>query len=136
MPHSGEPLLPTIEMAKMNLKMTSICLLFFVSTLGCSTGITTESIQQRWLPFLADGKTKKIVVLSRLGRPSAEFQKGRIITYRLQMDHKDVLRPVSQGLDEFVIDRRLYGVKPMFSLVLIFDDDEILRQHSLVKFMP
>lgn len=136
MPHSGEPLLPTIEMAKMNLKMTSICLLFFVSTLGCSTGVTTESIQQRWLPFLADGQTKKIVVLSRLGRPSAEFQKGRIITYRLQMDHKDVLRPVSQGLDEFVIDRRLYGVKPMFSLVLIFDDDEILRQHSLVNIMP
>ena len=136
MPHSGEPLLPTIEMAKMNLKMTSICLLFFVSTLGCSTGVTTESIQQRWLPFLADGKTKKIVVLSRLGRPSAEFQKGRIITYRLQMDHKDVLRPVSQGLDEFVIDRRLYGVKPMYSLVLIFDDDEILRRHSLVKIMP
>lgn len=136
MPHSEEPLLPAIEMAKMNLKMTSICLLFFVSTLGCSTGVSTESIQQRWLPFLADGKTKKIVVLSRLGRPSAEFQKGRIITYRLQMDHKDVLRPVSQGLDEFVIDRRLYGVKPMYSLVLIFDDDEILRQHSLVNIMP
>jgi len=123
-------------MTKMNIKRTSICLLFFVFTLGCSTGGTTESIQQRWLPFLADGKTKKIVVLSRLGRPSAEFQKGRIFTYRLQKDHKDVLRPVSQGLDEFVIDRRLYGVKPMYSLVLIFDNDEILRRHSLVNIMP
>ena len=134
-PVRGIPL-PAIEMAKLTSKRTSICGLFFVVTLGCSTGVTNESIQQRWLPFLDDGETKKIVVLSRLGRPSAQFQKGRILTYRLQMDHNDVLRPVSQGLDEFVIDRRLYGVKPMYSLVLIFDDDEILRRHSLVNILP
>ena len=95
-----------------------------------------DALNDRWLPFLEDGATKKLVILSRLGRPSAQFQKGRIFTYRLQMDHQNVLRAVSQDLDEFVIDRKLYGEDPMYSLVLIFDNDDILKQHRLVEVLP
>jgi len=120
----------------MELRGTTICLFFFALTLGCSPGLTSEKIEQRWLPFLEDGETKKIVILSRLGKPSAQFQRGRILTYRLQTDHRGILRPVSQGLEEFVIDKRLYDVKPMYSLVLIFDEKEILRRHSLVSVVP
>lgn len=120
----------------MNLKSTAIILFFLSYAMGCATGRGTEALHDGWLSFLEDGKTKKIVVLSRLGRPSARFQKERIFTYRLQMDHQDFLRPVSQGLDEFVIDRKLYGEKPMYSLVLIFDDDDILKQHRLIEILP
>ncbi len=125
-----------VQMTKMDLKGTSFCLFLFALTLGCSAGVTSEQTGQRWLYFLADGETKKIVIISRLGKPSAQFQGGRILTYRLKIDHKGVLRPVSQSLEEFVIDRKLYDVNSMYSLVLIFDEKEILRRHSLVNIIP
>jgi hypothetical protein len=120
----------------MDLKGTSICLFLFALTLGCSPEVTSEQTEQRWLYFLADGETKKIVIISRLGKPSAQFQGGRILTYRLKIDHKGVLRPVSQSLEEFFIDRKLFDVNSMYSLVLIFDEKEILRRHSLVNIIP
>ncbi|NIO08634.1 MAG: hypothetical protein GTO40_11740 [Deltaproteobacteria bacterium] len=120
----------------MSLKSSLFIAFLLVFAQACSTKSPTDTLRSQWLPFLEDGKTSRIVVLSRLGRPSSRLEKGRILTYRLQMDHQDILRPVSQGLEEFVIDRKLYGEHPMYSLVLIFDDNDVVRKHSLVEILP
>jgi hypothetical protein len=47
------------------------------------TFVSEPYIHERWLPFLADGKTARSELIQRLGEPTSRFQGGAILGYRL-----------------------------------------------------
>jgi len=47
------------------------------------TFVSEPYVRERWLPFLADGKTARSELIQRLGEPTARFQSGAILGYRL-----------------------------------------------------
>jgi len=110
----------------------SICfgLLAAVLASGCTS---TKFEGRQVLPdSLADGQTTREDVLLTLGQPSARFEDGRILTYRLGHN------PGNNGYQVFQRDPAI----PMgwstwstadHSLVLVFDDEGVLRRHSFVK---
>jgi hypothetical protein len=63
--------------------------MMFGSLLACAHENLDESfvsepyVRERWLPFLADGKTEKREIIQRLGEPTSIFQNGAILGYRL-----------------------------------------------------
>ena len=68
-----------------------VLLLFIMlgSLFACATEPLDETfvsepyVKERWLPFLADGKTEKNGIIQRLGEPTSSFQNGAILGYRL-----------------------------------------------------
>ena len=94
-----------------------------------TTSPPVEKIAEKaFLEFLEDGKASKQMVILKLGQPSGTFEGEKIVTYRIGKDE--------QGY--FVVDRQ--GSTPVpggwtgakFSLVLIFDEHNVLQKHSLV----
>lgn len=83
------------------------------------------------LDFITDGQTTKQEIIVKLGEPSGRFESEKILTYRLRA------APKSDGY--YVVQRETTtsGLPTWslanFSLVLVFDDANVLRQHSLVK---
>ena len=103
-------------------------LLFLLA--GCATtSPPAEKIAEKaFLEFLEDGKASKQAVILKLGQPSGTFEGEKIVTYRIGKD--------DQGY--FVVDRQRTALAltnwtgTRFSLVLIFDEHNILQKHSLV----
>ncbi|MEN6483944.1 MAG: hypothetical protein ABFD98_03580 [Syntrophobacteraceae bacterium] len=93
---------------------------------GCAT--TGPPSSKTLLDFLTDGATSKEDVLLQLGQASGTFESERILTYRIGKDDTGY----------FLLDRLnrpdLRGTWAMasHSLVLVFDENNILRRHSLV----
>jgi len=83
------------------------------------------------LNFLADGKTTKEEVLVQLGQPSGKFEQEKILTYQLGYE--------SGNNGYYVVERESsWNNEPVwlntqYSLVLVFDGQNILRRHSLVE---
>jgi len=78
------------------------------------------------LSFLKDGQTTKKEVRSKLeSSPSAQFEDGRIFTYRLDGKYQAVQRPSGQSPTPWH--------RAQYSLVLVFDAAGILQRHSLVR---
>jgi len=75
------------------------------------------------LTFLQDGVTTREDVYLKLAEPSAVWEGGRILTY--QLDHNN------QGY--VPMRRREAAWTAKYSLVLSFDQQGILRRHSLVR---
>jgi len=97
---------------------------------GCATSQPLKGNAN--LPdFLADGKTSRAEVALKLGQPSGRFERENILTYRLGFE------PKNKG--HFVVEReaRPEGwptwLHARYSLVLVFDDNGVLRKHSLVE---
>jgi hypothetical protein len=87
---------------------------------GCAS---TSIGKQNLLDFLQDGTTTREEVMLHLAEPSATFEGGRILTYRLDRDEGGYT---------------LMGTKSArwsgkFSLVLAFDEKGVLRRHALVR---
>jgi hypothetical protein len=76
--------------------------------------VSDTAYLQTWYPFLREGKTTKAEIESKLGKPSQQFENGRIWTYRL-------------------IGGQMVYENPQYSLVLVFDDKDILNQHRLIR---
>jgi hypothetical protein len=97
------------------------------------TGCTTTPVKGRadLLAFLVDGTTTRETVLLQLGQPSGRFEHEKILTYRLGYEEKTkhywlVERENSPtGWPTWLAAR--------FSLVLVFDEQGVLRKHSLVE---
>ena len=97
---------------------------------GCATtGPPAEKIAEKaFLEVLEDGKTPKQMVMLKLGQPSGTFEGERIFTYRIGKDETGY----------FMLDRPTgapvrYGwTETKFSLVLIFDENNVLQKHSMV----
>ena len=70
----------------------------FASVFACAHGNLDETfvsapyVQERWLPFVVDGKTERKEIIQRLGEPTSSFQSGTIFGYRLILveDGRDI----------------------------------------------
>ncbi|WP_155836970.1 hypothetical protein [Paraburkholderia mimosarum] len=85
------------------------------------------------LDFLGDGTTTRETALLKLGEPSGTFDRDRILTYRIGIP-KDggyfLLHPHAAGT------AYNWSAEPgvsLYSLVLVFDEKNILVKHSLVR---
>ena len=97
-----------------------LCMLLIQTLTGCAT----EPIGNRQLlDFLQDGKTSREEVILHLAEPSASFEGGRIVTYRLDED--------TGGYT--IRNAKSDGWSEKFSLVLSFDEHGVLHKHSLVR---
>jgi len=85
--------------------------------------VVDESIQQKWLPFIEDGKTTKDDVLLKLGTPSRQFEDGMILTYHMTFTREEGFRVDSER--QFI-----------YNLVLVFDERNILQKHRMLKIQP
>jgi hypothetical protein len=107
----------------------SFVLVLALMLIGCAT--TQIKGHTDLLNFIADGKTTKEEILLKLGQPSGKFKDEKILTYRLGFD--------SRNGGYYVVEREFdsFGepvwIKSKYSLVLIFDGQNILRKHSLVE---
>ncbi len=52
--------------------------------------IVNKETEAKWVSYLEDGRTTKQQVLLRLGLPSAQFERERILTYRMKLSKKEV----------------------------------------------
>src|SRR5215813_5832245 len=108
----------------------SIPLLFFLLVTGCAT---TPFGQQDLLAFLQEGTTRKDEVLLKLGEPAGKFQNEEILTYRLGKDQGGYFLA---GAPAAGVSQGAFGLNPWFqSLVLVFNDQGILRKYSLVELL-
>jgi len=87
----------------------------------------------RQLGFLVRGVTRREEALLRLGLPSAWFDGERILTFRLATHKQKVLVMPREMAPE---DPRFLNWEedwPGFSLVLVFDNDGVLRDYRVVE---
>ncbi len=89
--------------------------------LGCSAPppssvlyVSDTAYLNKRYSFLQDGKTTKAQVESELGKPSQQFENGRLWTYQLTGGWKAYWNP-------------------QHSLVLVFDNSDVLREHRMIK---
>jgi hypothetical protein len=104
---------------------------------GCAA--TQQVVDKEVYPqfdFLKEGVTTKEEVLLKLGIPAAQFEGERILLYRLREREKEglVVIPPELGYK----DARLAPVRSPwgagnYSLVLVFDEKNVLRKQSLIK---
>ncbi len=90
------------------------------------------------LSFIADGKTSKQTAILKLGQPSGTFEQERIVTYRIA-GRKGKQQKKGYFLLDLYTDTGTGGFveswsDAKFNLVLIFDENNVLQQHSLVQF--
>lgn len=94
--------------------------LIFLTVVGCAS---TPVGNKQLLSFLQDGVTTREEIYLRLAEPSATFEGGRILTYRLDEDGSG-----------YVLSKRVgRGFTGKYSLVLAIDEKGVLRRHSLVR---
>ena len=91
---------------------------------GCATTVTLPA-DPHLLDFLRDGQSTIEAVVLKLGQPSAVLASGHVLTYRLgqEKDRGYFLREAAAT--------NWFELK--FSLVLVFDESEVLQRHSLVE---
>ena len=97
------------------------------------TGCATPPVRGRadLLAFLVDGTTTRQTVLLQLGEPSGRFEHEKILTYRLGYD---------EGTKHYWLVERENDptgwptwLRAQYSLVLVFDEQGVLRKHSRVE---
>ena len=97
---------------------------------GCATTPPPLKGSPDLLKFLEDGKTTRSEAIITLGQPSGRFESEKILTYRLGFELRN------NGY--YLVEREMVAsgwptwTVAKFSLVLVFDDDGIMRKHSLV----
>ncbi len=99
---------------------------------GCATrhppGISPDPTL---LEFLKEGSTRRTEVVNRLGAPSTLFEQDRVLTYRVAGDPKKGLWIRERVWDHYSqLNAGWIGVN--YSLVLVFDENGLLRRQSLV----
>lgn len=98
--------------------------------------IANESIQQKWLPFIEDGKTTKEEVVLKLGIPSGQFEGERILVYKMSFVEKEGFKVVSRYINIYS-NPRFHGRDiSEYNLVLVFDKRNVLQRHSLLSIKP
>ena len=112
-------------MLQMRVKLSTTVGCFLVAFLaGCATTPCVEG-DKVLLDFIENGKTTKEMVRLKLGYRYRIYQGGKIITYQIAGN---------KGDGYCVVDTRVLGLSETdYSLVLVFDNENVLRKHSLVK---
>ena len=114
-------------------------LLFFLALFLAGCAATQQFANKEAHPqldFLKEGVTTKEEVLIKLGIPAAQFEGERILLYRLRERQKEGLAVIPPELG--YRDARLAPVRSSwgpgdYSLVLVFDEKNMLRKQSLIK---
>jgi len=116
----------------LNTRMKRAAYLLLLLT-SCSSAYSRQA-DKTLLDFLEDGKTTKEMVILKLGAPSGVFEQERIISYHLgkTKDGYFVLDRIAEGRLEKEPWLHLV-IEGTFSLVLIFDENNILQKHSPVQ---
>ena len=91
---------------------------------GCATP-TAPMGDPHLLDGLRDGRATKEAIVLKFGQPSAVLESGRILTYRLGGEAEGGYFIREAGSTNWVALK--------FSLVLVFDQNEILQRHALVQ---
>jgi hypothetical protein len=117
------------------MKLTVYALLLLA---GCATSVSRQA-NKTLLDFLEDGKTTREMVGLKLGPPRYGVWPGTIegektIFYRLGRTNEGyfILDPKTEEYMQMGI-AWLIKVEGPFSLVLIFDGKNVLKNHSLVQ---
>jgi hypothetical protein len=119
-----------------------ICLImFFLLANSCTNKayVADADFEQTYIPFIKDQNITKEEVIMRLGEPIWIFEEGRIYTYRLHLDNKGNVKPIvaeKSTADRSFSEYFAYNYKRQYSLVLVFDEKDVLEKHSLVRVVP
>jgi len=114
-------------------------LFVFLFTACAHIRVVDESIQQKWLPFIEDGKTTKDEVLLKLGNPSGQFEGGRILTYTMTFSEE---KGFQVNYERTFISHgpwpcyKLSVSKAEYNLILVFNENNTLSKHNLLKVSP
>ena len=124
---------------------------FTALLLGCSSPETRrvdDGVAVSGFPFLHDGKITRGEILDRLGQPASYFEDGMVVIYWLREGEHGELEVVPRNATAI----RLHNYDTLvflgstneprqpqkdsgtgyYNLVLVFDDNDILAEHSLV----
>jgi hypothetical protein len=100
---------------------------------ACSTDRETRVPQAtvaREIPDLVEGKTTRDDLVLRFGPPTAEFEAGRIFTWRLVAGRHGIAPALTGGGHDFAGGSSWRQAR--FSLVAVFDPHAVVRRFSLV----
>ena len=123
-------------------RATALFLLAALSA-GCAHPYTTAEVNRTWLKFVQDNSTTRQQVVAAFGEPTASFEKGRIVTYRLigplapQTD--DVFFTPLEKIPPTVahspepLDEVSWSARLEWSLVLVYDGQQVVRRHSVIR---
>lgn len=90
--------------------------------LGCETARVVPSAEiVKQEGFIVEGKTRKQEVLDRFGPAQSTFESGALLIYHVQLDER--------GRINLRRDKRFR----CDAYVLVFDSNDVLERHSLVK---
>ena len=107
------------------LRVTLQCIVSLSIVMGCLGGCVTArkvdpSTMSKYEGFIHDGKTTKQEVLDRLGPAQSGYEGGRILIYHVYL----------QDDGRMTLDKK----GTCHACVLVFDADNVLERHSLVKY--
>lgn len=107
---------------------------------GCSNKlmVADELFIEKNMPYIRDGNMTRQDVLLKLGEPNWSFENGRILTYRIMIDKKGRVTPVTNDNNKSARDLSANTLVTArhYSLVLVFNALGILEKHSLVLTNP
>ncbi len=113
-----------------------LCAVLLLDITGCARKlrlVDPTEVRSSAISFLEDGHSSREAVIAQLGEMFAEFENGRVVAYRLDESFKSVgaHRRSLQGRPARW--DRPWGGEQRYSLVLVFDETDILVDHSLVS---
>lgn len=103
-----------------SMRFTILFIMCVFLLLGCQTTQRVDtSLAEKYDGFIRDRETTKHQVETQLGSPNSVFEQGRILIYRVYL-HEDGRM-------------NLKGIGDCHVCVLVFDKDDVLERHSIIK---
>ena len=134
-----------------------------LSAAGCQSAapdeqLTQRAVTSRWLAWLHDGQADRQAVTRELGEPTRSYEGRRIVAYHLYLSnpHKEVTHEnfatrYREGFGPIGPDTQLCAAPAQptsetelrihlsaanYSLVLVYDQRDVVRAHSLLWRAP
>ena len=112
---------------------------------GCSTPETRmldHHVVLSNFPFIRDGEITRREILDQLGHPASFFEDGMIVIYWLVENDNGVLEVVSRNVAAISLQTHTFidslegrswrSTTGFYNLVLVFGNNDILEEHSIV----
>ncbi len=111
-----------------------------LALLGCTNKllIADEAFIMKNMPYVSDNQSRREDILLKLGEPNWSFEDGRILTFRIIIDKKGKITPVTNDNNKNARDLAANSLLSIryYSLVLVFNPQGILQKHSLILTNP
>jgi len=128
--------------------ITCVVLFIIMALHGCSapeTRMVEDHLVGSSFPFIRNGKITRSEIVERLGQPASHFEDSSIVIYWLLENEHGVFEVVPKNVTAIslqtrsIIDafdsattERKTAETGFYNLVLVFDNHDILAEHSLV----